>query len=174
MDCNLYELYKNKKSHFNLDKIRSAGHDILEATAYIHEKGIFHRDIKPENILVSGDRDIKLADFGSCKSTLTSSQTFIPRRPTLSIFPHVGTARLNACWQTAIIVKKWTSGASDAFSSNFTLNILSSLAKMKWIKYRPFSLFWGALQWRWCMSLQSVPGGSIIDFLLQMALGCRH
>jgi renal tumor antigen len=68
MDCNLYELYKNKKSLFNLDKIRSTGHDILEATLYIHEKGIFHRDIKPENILVSGDREIKLADFGSCKS----------------------------------------------------------------------------------------------------------
>lgn len=41
---------------FNLEKIRSVCHDILEATAYIHEKGIFHRDIKPENILVSGDR----------------------------------------------------------------------------------------------------------------------
>jgi len=29
MDCNLYELYKNKKALFNLDKIRSVGHDIL-------------------------------------------------------------------------------------------------------------------------------------------------
>jgi serine/threonine protein kinase len=47
MDCNLYELYKNKKALFNLDKIRSVSHDILEATVYIHEKGIFHRDIKP-------------------------------------------------------------------------------------------------------------------------------
>ena len=68
MDCNLYELYKSKRSLFNLDKIRSSGHDILEAVAYIHEKDIFHRDIKPENILVSGDRVLKLADFGSCKS----------------------------------------------------------------------------------------------------------
>lgn len=54
MDCNLYELYKNKKSLFNLEKIRAIGHDILEAVCFIHEKGIFHRDIKPENILVSG------------------------------------------------------------------------------------------------------------------------
>jgi hypothetical protein len=29
MDSNLYELYKSKKSLFNLDKIRSVGHDIL-------------------------------------------------------------------------------------------------------------------------------------------------
>jgi renal tumor antigen len=47
MDCNLYELYKNKKSLFNLDKVRSVCHDILEAVAFIHEKDIFHRDIKP-------------------------------------------------------------------------------------------------------------------------------
>lgn len=29
MDCNLYELYKNKKSLFSLEKIRAIGHDIL-------------------------------------------------------------------------------------------------------------------------------------------------
>jgi serine/threonine protein kinase len=56
MDCNLYEFYKNKKTLFTLDKIRTISHDILEATAFIHQKGIFHRDIKPENILVSADR----------------------------------------------------------------------------------------------------------------------
>ena len=69
MDCNLYELYKQKKAVFNIEKIRAVLSDILEATAFIHEKGIFHRDIKPENILVSADREIKLADFGSCKSS---------------------------------------------------------------------------------------------------------
>jgi renal tumor antigen len=47
MDCNLYEFYKNKRALFTLDKIRTVAHDILEATAYIHERGIFHRDIKP-------------------------------------------------------------------------------------------------------------------------------
>lgn len=141
MDCNLYELYKNKKSFFNLDKIRSAGHDILEATAFIHEKGIFHRDIKPENILVSADREIKLADFGSCKSTLPSNQTFIPRRPTLSTFPHAGIAHLSASSQTAIIPRRWTSGASDAFSSSYTLNTLFSQAKTNSIKFPQYFLF---------------------------------
>ena len=70
MDCNLYEYYKDRKNPINIDKIRSIGHDILEAVSYMHSNEIFHRDIKPENILVSGDKIFKLADLGFCKSTL--------------------------------------------------------------------------------------------------------
>lgn len=171
MDCNLYELYKNKKSFFNLDKIRSAGHDILEATAFIHEKGIFHRDIKPENILVSADREIKLADFGSCKSTLPLSQTSIPQRPTLSIYQHDGTVRLSASSPTAIIPRKWTSGALDALSSNYTLNILFSLAKTNSIKFQLYFRFWGVPQSHLCTSLPSIPAELTITLPLQLESG---
>lgn len=71
MDCNLYEYYKTKKSNGGLtfDRVKAIVHDILSAVLFIHKKGIFHRDIKPENVLVKGDKIIKLADFGSCKST---------------------------------------------------------------------------------------------------------
>ena len=58
---------------------------------------LFHRDIKPENILVSGDREIKIADFGSCKSTKALSQTPIRPHLTPSISRPDGTAHLNAC-----------------------------------------------------------------------------
>lgn len=70
MDGNLYEYYKSKKANGGvpLDRIRSIVHDILSAVSFIHKKGIFHRDIKPENVLFKGERVIKLADFGSCKS----------------------------------------------------------------------------------------------------------
>jgi len=42
---------------------------ILEATQYMHDKGIAHRDLKPENLLVTGDNYdlIKISDFGLSK-----------------------------------------------------------------------------------------------------------
>lgn len=70
MDGNLYEYYKNKKNvgGLALERIKTVVYEILQAVDYIHKKGIFHRDIKPENVLVKGEKVVKLADFGSCKS----------------------------------------------------------------------------------------------------------
>lgn len=70
MDSNLYEYYKNKKANggLSVDRIRTIVHDILTAVFFLHKKGIFHRDIKPENVLVKGEKVVKLADLGSCKS----------------------------------------------------------------------------------------------------------
>ncbi|KAF2013848.1 Pkinase-domain-containing protein [Aaosphaeria arxii CBS 175.79] len=37
---------------------------LISAVSFMHSKGIAHRDLKPENVLLSGDGDLKLADFG--------------------------------------------------------------------------------------------------------------
>jgi serine/threonine-protein kinase Chk1 len=37
---------------------------LVSAISWCHSKGVAHRDIKPENMLLSGDGDLKLADFG--------------------------------------------------------------------------------------------------------------
>lgn len=37
---------------------------LISAVGFMHSKGIAHRDIKPENVLLSGEGDLKLADFG--------------------------------------------------------------------------------------------------------------
>ena len=40
---------------------------VLEAVAYIHQRGVAHRDITLKNILISQDGTAKLSDFGLCK-----------------------------------------------------------------------------------------------------------
>ncbi len=40
---------------------------VCAAVEHAHEQGIAHRDIKPANILVAGEDEVKLADFGLAK-----------------------------------------------------------------------------------------------------------
>lgn len=50
-----------------LDEILSYTVQILRALRVAHGEGIIHRDIKPQNIMVLGDGEIKVMDFGIAK-----------------------------------------------------------------------------------------------------------
>jgi len=63
MECNLYQLMKDRVRPFPESEVRNWCFQIFQALAYMHQRGYFHRDLKPENLLVSKDV-IKLADFG--------------------------------------------------------------------------------------------------------------
>eukprot|EP00245_Coleochaete_scutata_P016282 TRINITY_DN752_c0_g2_i1.p1 TRINITY_DN752_c0_g2~~TRINITY_DN752_c0_g2_i1.p1 ORF type:complete len:485 (-),score=79.85 TRINITY_DN752_c0_g2_i1:765-2219(-) len=63
MECNLYQLMKDKDKLFHESKVRNWAYQVLQALAYMHKHGYFHRDLKPENLLVTKDV-IKVADFG--------------------------------------------------------------------------------------------------------------
>lgn len=71
MDVNLYEMIRGRRQHLSGLLVRSYMRQLLAALDHMHKKGIFHRDIKPENILIdsssSAGRELKLADFGSCR-----------------------------------------------------------------------------------------------------------
>ncbi|AET01430.1 putative cyclin-dependent kinase CMGC-RCK family [Medicago truncatula] len=63
MDCNLYQLIKEREKPFSEEEIRCFMKQMLQGLSHMHKKGFFHRDLKPENLLVTNDV-LKIADFG--------------------------------------------------------------------------------------------------------------
>lgn len=42
--------------------------DLLKAIQFCHDHDVLHRDLKPQNLLISRDKELKLADFGLGRS----------------------------------------------------------------------------------------------------------
>ncbi|CAI0408982.1 unnamed protein product [Linum tenue] len=63
MECNLYQLMKDREKLFSEAEIRNWCFQVFQALVYMHQRGYFHRDLKPENLLVT-KAVIKVADFG--------------------------------------------------------------------------------------------------------------
>ncbi|XP_062233751.1 cyclin-dependent kinase F-4-like isoform X1 [Phragmites australis] len=63
MECNLYQLMKNRGKPFSETEVRNWCFQIFQALNHMHQRGYFHRDLKPENLLVTKEL-IKIADFG--------------------------------------------------------------------------------------------------------------
>lgn len=60
---NLFTYIKNKPSISEKESFVYFFQTAL-ALEYLHRQKVIHRDIKPENILLDGDKNIRLSDFG--------------------------------------------------------------------------------------------------------------
>ncbi|MEN8134805.1 MAG: protein kinase [Thermodesulfobacteriota bacterium] len=66
--------FLDKNERFPLNTVIDIVTQLLDALIYSHAQGVVHRDIKPSNIILLGNGQIKIMDFGIAKiesSTLT-------------------------------------------------------------------------------------------------------
>ncbi|CAJ0573622.1 unnamed protein product, partial [Mesorhabditis spiculigera] len=64
--CRGGDLYGKLKQQIKLDQPTTAKYvaQLSSALDFCHERNVIHRDVKPENVLIDGDDNIKLSDFG--------------------------------------------------------------------------------------------------------------
>lgn len=63
MDTDLAALLKSSQQIY-MDQLRFIAYQLVKVLVYVHSSGVIHRDLKPGNILLNGDCDMKLCDFG--------------------------------------------------------------------------------------------------------------
>merc|ERR1719174_618663 len=60
--------YLRTKGAMAKPELRRTGLQLLDAVAYLHSCRVVHRDLKPQNILMDGEGNIKIADFGLART----------------------------------------------------------------------------------------------------------
>ena len=96
----------------SVEEVTTIGVTLSRALQAAHDQGIYHRDIKPENILIDGDGQVALADFGlaTIDDLLTSTRTDASLTP-----PHAPPERFLATQDTNLAAGDIYSLASTLF-----------------------------------------------------------
>lgn len=123
---------------FNIeDQVRIAL-EILEALAYLHQRGISHRDIKPANIMFDKEMHAKLIDFGFCREntnimkTICGTQLLMAPEVLLNhsydgikadIWSYGVTLHIMATRHIPFVIKSESQFVHDCKSNNLAINI---------------------------------------------------
>jgi serine kinase len=69
--------YINSMRPLSVGRARTWTCQLAVAIEYLHKLGYAHRDIKCENLLISGNMNIKLCDFGFATNVLNTGGNLI-------------------------------------------------------------------------------------------------
>jgi serine/threonine-protein kinase len=70
----------DKQERFELTAVARIMTDLLNGLQFSHDRGVVHRDIKPANIMLTGEGQAKIADFGIARiesSSMTQAGTVL-------------------------------------------------------------------------------------------------
>eukprot|EP00798_Chlamydomonas_sp_ICE-L_P010711 gene10711-12413_t len=73
VEKSLSEMLKAGKV-FDADELKLVMWELLDATTYMHKKGIMHRDLKPSNVLINSEGSVKICDLGFARGVESISQ----------------------------------------------------------------------------------------------------
>ncbi len=104
-----------KGARLSLETVISYVKQIAPALQYAHEQKLIHRDVKPENMLLGGNDDVLLSDFGIAAIIRTTGSLTTER--VAGTLPYMAPEQLSgklnrACDQYAlgVVVYEWLSG----------------------------------------------------------------
>lgn len=73
MDTDLHQIIKSSQALSN-DHCQYFLFQLLRGLKYLHSANILHRDLKPGNLLINGNCDLKICDFGLARTSNSKGQ----------------------------------------------------------------------------------------------------
>lgn len=118
--------YFEAEERFHMKDIVRLMTQLLDALEYSHNRGVVHRDIKPANIIITEDRQLKVADFGIAKiesSQLTQVGTVLGTPTHMSPEQFMGLAadRRSDIYSSGVILYQFLTGERPFTGSVITI-----------------------------------------------------